>query len=48
VRTAQIGGPTAQDARVAALRLQHGVREIFTLDRDFDRFPALQPTCLLT
>jgi predicted nucleic acid-binding protein len=30
------------DARIAALCLQHGVRELWSADRDFNRFPALR------
>jgi predicted nucleic acid-binding protein len=30
------------DARVAALCLAHGVRELWTQDRDFGRFPELK------
>jgi toxin-antitoxin system PIN domain toxin len=37
----RIAGPQIHDARVAALCLQHGVRELWTADRDFNRFPAL-------
>jgi predicted nucleic acid-binding protein len=29
------------DARVAALCRQHGVRELWSADRDFGRFPDL-------
>jgi uncharacterized protein len=29
------------DARIAALCLQHGVRELWSADRDFSRFPDL-------
>jgi hypothetical protein len=29
------------DARVAGLCLAHGVRELWTADRDFSRFPRL-------
>lgn len=36
-----VNGPQVHDARVAALCLQHGVRELWTADRDFGRFPAL-------
>ncbi|MFY9342946.1 MAG: TA system VapC family ribonuclease toxin [Planctomycetota bacterium] len=39
---AQITGPQVHDARVATLCLQHGVREIWTADRDFARFGALR------
>lgn len=34
-------GPAVHDARIAAICLQHGVREFWTADRDFSRFPAL-------
>jgi len=30
------------DARVAALCRHHGVRELWTADRDFGRFPGLK------
>ena len=36
-----IAGPRIHDARVAALCLHHGVRELWSADRDFGRFPAL-------
>jgi hypothetical protein len=29
------------DGKIAALCLAHGVRELWTADRDFGRFPAL-------
>ena len=34
--------PCVHDARIAALCLQHGVRELWSADRDFGRFPALR------
>ena len=34
-------GPQVHDARIAALCLAHGVRELWTHDRDFGRFPTL-------
>ena len=34
-------GPQVHDARVAALCRLHGVRELWTADRDFSRFPGL-------
>ena len=37
----RIAGPRVHDARVAALCLAHGVRELWTADRDFSRFPSL-------
>ena len=41
LKTAKITGPQVHDARIAAVCLQHGVRELWTADRDFSRFPAL-------
>jgi predicted nucleic acid-binding protein len=42
VESGRIVGPRLHDARVAALCLQHGVREFWSADRDFSRFPALR------
>jgi uncharacterized protein len=39
---ARVQGPLVHDARVAALCLQHGVKTLWTADRDFARFPALR------
>jgi predicted nucleic acid-binding protein len=33
-----VAGPLVHDARVAALCRQHGVRELWSADRDFSRF----------
>ncbi len=38
----RISGPMVHDARVAAICLQHGVREIWTADRDFGRFSGIR------
>jgi predicted nucleic acid-binding protein len=38
----RISGPQVHDARVAAICQDHGVRELWTADRDFGRFPALK------
>lgn len=35
-------GPMVHDARIAALCLSHGVRQLWSADRDFSRFPALK------
>lgn len=35
-------GPQVHDARVAAICLQQGIRELWTADRDFSRFPGLR------
>ena len=37
----RIAGAQVHDARVAAICLAHGVRESWTVDRDFGRFPTL-------
>src|SRR2546425_12768190 len=36
---AKLSGPRIHDARIAALCLHHGVRELWTADRDFSAFP---------
>ncbi len=38
----KISGPKVHDCRIAALCLQHGVRELLSADRDFSRFGALK------
>jgi uncharacterized protein len=38
----RVQGPKVHDARIAALCLDHGVRELWTADRDFSRFPLLR------
>ena len=40
--TANVVGPMAFDARIAALCVTHGVRELWTADRDYGRFPGLR------
>jgi uncharacterized protein len=39
---ASVSGGRVHDARVAAICLDHGVRELWTIDRDFSRFGALR------
>jgi len=39
---AKATGPMIHDARIAALCLSHGVRQLLSADRDFSRFPALR------
>ena len=48
VRAGRVAGPRVHDARVAALCLVHGVRELWTADRDFGRFPELETRNPLT
>ena len=38
---ARIRGEAIHDARIAAICLSHGVAELWSADRDFSRFPAL-------
>ncbi|HEY1644599.1 MAG TPA: TA system VapC family ribonuclease toxin [Streptosporangiaceae bacterium] len=38
----KIAGPAVHDARIAALCLANGVRELWSADRDFSRFPRLR------
>jgi uncharacterized protein len=45
---ARIAGPQVHDARVAALCRQHGVRELWSADRDFGRFAGITVTNPLT
>lgn len=45
---ARIGGPQIHDARIAALCQQHGVRELWSADRDFGRFPDMRVVNPLT
>jgi uncharacterized protein len=44
LKVGKVVGPKVHDARVAALCLQHGVRELWSADRDFGRFPSLVTT----
>lgn len=42
VRAGQVLGNLVHDAHIAALAIEHGVREFLTADRDFARFPGLR------
>jgi uncharacterized protein len=37
----RVAGGQVHDARIAAICIEHGVREFWSADRDFNRFPAL-------
>lgn len=39
---AKLRGPRIHDARIAALCLHHGVKELWSADRDFSAFPQLK------
>jgi hypothetical protein len=41
METGRVAGAQVHDARVASLCRIHGVRELWTADRDFSRFPGL-------
>ena len=38
----RVTGPVVHDARIAALCRHHGIRELWSVDRDFSRFPDLK------
>ncbi|MBI4699768.1 MAG: PIN domain-containing protein [Deltaproteobacteria bacterium] len=38
----RVAGPLVHDARIAALCRSHSIRELWTADRDFSRFPELR------
>jgi toxin-antitoxin system PIN domain toxin len=40
--TARVTGGAIHDARIAAICCAHGVKELWTADRDFGRFPQLK------
>lgn len=42
LQAARVSGPQVHDARIAALCVDHGVRELWTADRDFGRFAPLR------
>jgi hypothetical protein len=42
VETGRVAGPKIHDGRIAAVCLAHGVRALWTVDRDFSRFPTLR------
>jgi toxin-antitoxin system PIN domain toxin len=40
--SSRVAGAQIHDARIAALCKNHGVKELWTADRDFGRFPDIQ------
>lgn len=46
-RSANIVGLQIHDAKIAAICLSHGVRELLTMDRDLSRYPALRTRSLI-
>ena len=41
IEEGKIVGPRVHDARIAAICIGNGVQELWSADRDFNRFPAL-------
>lgn len=41
LRAAHVTGAVVHDGRIAAICITHGVRELWSADRDFSRFPQL-------
>jgi uncharacterized protein len=44
----RVRGPRVHDARIAALCIHHGMRELFSADRDFGRFGTVKTRNPLT
>ena len=44
LQAGKVIGPKVHDARIAALCAQHGVRELWSADRDFNSFPGFLVT----
>lgn len=42
LRDGKVTGPLVHDAAIAAICLAHGVQELWSVDRDFTRFPGLR------
>ena len=42
LRDGDVRGPQVHDARVAAICISGGVRELWSVDRDFSRYPQLR------
>lgn len=42
VEAGRVAGPVVHDARIVALCRHHGVRELWTADRDFGRFAGVR------
>ena len=42
LRSGKVTGPMVHDARIAAICAAHGVRELWSTDRDFSRFGSLR------
>jgi toxin-antitoxin system PIN domain toxin len=42
ITAAQVIGPRVHDARIAAICIENGVRELWSADRDFSAFPGLK------
>lgn len=48
LRRGRVAGPRVHDARIVAICREHGVRELWSADRDFSRFSGLAVSNPLT
>lgn len=44
LESGRVAGPQVHDARIAAICQQHGVRDLWSADRDFSRYPVVKAT----
>jgi uncharacterized protein len=44
VTSAKVTGPLVHDARIVALCLSQGIKDLWSADRDFSRFPQVKTT----
>ncbi len=42
LQTSKVAGPQVHDARIAAICIEHAVKEFWSADRDFSRYPLLK------
>lgn len=42
ILTSKVSGSSIHDARIAAICINHGVKQFWSADRDFSRFPTLR------
>lgn len=44
IQSGKVVGPMVHDARVAAICFDHGIKQLYSADRDFNRFPRIKMT----
>lgn len=42
IKKGKVQGPMVHDARIVALCIQHGIKELWSADRDFSRFKGIK------